>query len=452
MNFDNRLAMAAALGLAVISAAGCASVRAARAAQRGDSVLDGERLAAFPESGIDVSAPVPVATLEEAALRFSPDVLQARQRVLLAQLAVKDADSALIPTLDATAGYTRKTSNQAPATSTDWHMDDSFNAGVSLTCLAYDFGRSRAATRQAVQALAAAEKTEAATEDAVVYSVRRASYALLRAIEMLGVAQESEAAYAEHLRQMRDRFDVGAVTSYAVSKAELDASTARLETVTASNAVLTCRSSLNRALGLSGTPEFEVVASEVPDYASRGLEDLMAVARTNAPALAAARAGAEGARHAIDRAVADLYPTLGVTIQLTGSGKDDFLWNLVGAASASQAVFAAGRNKRAIDRAVAIFRIARSEAVAAELDLYNDLSTAVLDARRAAEQLEVALDSERIAQENYDIVNDRYEVGKASELERTDAQVALSGARASAVSARYDALDAQIAIARLIGE
>lgn len=436
---------------AVLLAAGCASVRTAREAQRGDSILDGERLASFAESGIDTGAPVPVARLEEAALRFSPDLLQARQKVLLAQLAVKDADSALIPVLDANAGYTRKTSNQAPATSTDWHMDDSFGVGATLTCLAYDFGRSRAASRQAVQALVAAEKAEAATEDALVYAVRRASYALLRAREMLGVALESAAAYDEHLRQMRDRFDVGAVTSYAVSKAEYDASNARLECVTASNAVLTCRSALNRALGIAESPEFEVVASDVPDYASRGLEDLMAVARTNAPALAAARAGAEGARHAIDRAVADLYPTLGVTIQLTGNGKGDFLWNLTGAASAAQSVFAAGRNKRAIDRAVANFRIARSEAVAAELDLYNDLSVAVLDARRAAEQLEVARESERIARENYDIVSERYEVGKASELERTDAQVALSGARAATVAARYDALDAQISIARLIG-
>ena len=443
--------MTLALGLAVLSAAGCASVRNARDAQDGTSILDGERIASFAESGIDTSAPVSVAQLESAALRFSPALLQARQGVILAQLGVKDVDSALIPTLDANAGYTLQTSNYAPATETDWSLDDSINVGASLNWLLYDFGRTRAAAREAVQDLAAAEYGLAAAEDGVVYGVRRASFALLRAIELYGVALESESAYADHLQQMRDRFDVGAVNSYAVTKAAVDASNARLASVTSSNAVLTCRANLDLALGIAESPVFELVASEMPDFSGRGVDDLMAVARTTAPALAAARANAEGARHAIDKTIADLYPSLGLSIQLTGSGSDDFLWNLIGAGNVAQSVFAAGRNRRAIDRAVANFRIARSKAVQAELELYNALSVAVLDGERARQQLEVALESERMAQENYDIVNERYEVGKASELERTDAQVALSSAKAATVSARYDSLDAQIAIAKLIG-
>ena len=43
-------------------------------------------------------------------------------------------------------------------------------------------------------------------------------------------------------------------------------------------------------------------------------------------------------------------------------------------------------------------------------------------------------------------------MGKASALERTDAQVALSSAEAAVVTARYDLQDTQILLARLIGE
>ena len=50
------------------------------------------------------------------------------------------------------------------------------------------------------------------------------------------------------------------------------------------------------------------------------------------------------------------------------------------------------------------------------------------------------------------IVSQQYDVGKASELERSDAQVALSSAKASVVSAKYDYFDSQILISRLIGE
>ncbi len=451
MNLDKNLSITLALGLTAISVAGCASVRNARDAQDGTSILDGERIATFAEAGIDTAAPVPVATLESAALRFSPALLQARQAVILAQLGVKDVNSALIPTLDANAGYTLQTANYAPATETDWSLDDSPTAGATLTWLLYDFGRTHAAEREAIQGLAAAELNLQAAEDGVAYGVRRASFGLLRAIELLAVSQASEAAYADHLKQMQDRFDVGAVNSYAVTKAAVDASNARLATVTASNAVLTCRANLNLALGLVEAPMYDVVASDVPDFAGSTADDLMAIARTNAPALAAVRANAEGARYAIDQKIAELYPQLGVSIKLTGSGADDFLWNLVGAANISESIFAAGRHQRAIDRAVASFRIARAKAVEAELDLYNQLVLAVLDNERALQQLDVALESERMSEENYNIVNERYEVGKASELERTDAQVALSSAKAATVSARYDSLDARIAIAKLLG-
>ena len=57
-----------------------------------------------------------------------------------------------------------------------------------------------------------------------------------------------------------------------------------------------------------------------------------------------------------------------------------------------------------------------------------------------------------MAEENYRIVSQSYDVGKASELERSDAQVALSAAKAAVVTAKYDYYDSQILVSRLIGE
>ena len=62
---------------------------------------------------------------------------------------------------------------------------------------------------------------------------------------------------------------------------------------------------------------------------------------------------------------------------------------------------------------------------------------------------QAALDA---AEENFEVVSSRYDVGKASSLERTDAQVAVTGARANVISARYDWFDAKILLARLVGD
>ena len=131
---------------------------------------------------------------------------------------------------------------------------------------------------------------------------------------------------------------------------------------------------------------------------------------------------------------------------------EDWISQLVGTAALTESIFSAGRKRRAIEAAVAQLRIARSAVAAEELALFNQLTAAHLDATRATDQLNVARESSQLAQENYDIVAARYEVGDASELERTDAQVALTGAKAAEVSAQYDYYDAQVKIANLIGE
>ena len=97
-------------------------------------------------------------------------------------------------------------------------------------------------------------------------------------------------------------------------------------------------------------------------------------------------------------------------------------------------------------------RIARSKLAQAEQQLFNQVLTATLSADRARKSLAVAEAALKASQENFDVVSNRYDVGKASALERTDAQVALSSAEAAVVTARYDLLDTQILLARLIGE
>ena len=179
----------------------------------------------------------------------------------------------------------------------------------------------------------------------------------------------------------------------------------------------------------------------------------MAIARTNAPALASLRASAEGASYYVDYTVANLYPSLGLTIQYQATYDDStLLWNLVGAGRLSQSIVCAGRKKRMIEAAVAQLRIARAKVAEEELSLHNSLTTAVLASVRASQQLEVARETLKMAEENFDIVSESYKVGKASELERSDAQVALSSAKAAVVSAKYDYFDSQILIAKLIGE
>lgn len=127
------------------------------------------------------------------------------------------------------------------------------------------------------------------------------------------------------------------------------------------------------------------------------------------------------------------------------------IWNIAGGAEMVQNIFNGNRNMSAIEQAVSELRSARSQISEYEQKAYAELTTAHLNLEKSKKQYEVALAAEKDAKENLDLVTERFNVGKASALERTDAQVSYTSAQADAVSAKYDWQDALATIAYLTG-
>lgn len=127
------------------------------------------------------------------------------------------------------------------------------------------------------------------------------------------------------------------------------------------------------------------------------------------------------------------------------------IWNIAGGAEMVQNIFNGNRNMNAIEQAVSELRSARSQISEYEQKAYAELTTAHLNLEKSKKQYEVALAAEKVAKENLDLVTERFNVGKVSALERTDAQVSYASAQADAVSAKYDWQDALATIAYLTG-
>ena len=428
--------------------AGCTTVREARRAQREDA----ERTVRWAETPFAArEGDLAMEELAAWARTNAPAVVQARQDVVQAQIALRSVKAAFIPVVDGSIAYTYASKNIDPH-DTKWDGDGTWGGNVSLNWLLYDFGRTRASTRRAVAALAAADQAERAAENGAVYGVRAACFALRRAEELHRVAVETSESYRLHRDQTKDRFDVGAAMNYEVSKAEVDYQNALLSEISASNAVETARASLALALGLAESPRIALGDCSFPEM-TNDVGALMAVAATNAPALAALRAAADAAKDYVDWTICDLYPNLSFRLSFDAKGDSSpLLWNYAAVPAVAQTLFSAGAKNRQIETAVAQLRAARSKLAEAEQQLFNQILTATLSADRARKSLAVAEAALAASKENFDVVSSRYDVGKASALERTDAQVALSSAEAAVVTARYDLQDTQILLARLIGE
>ena len=432
---------------------GCRTVQEARKVQQDPSVqLPGEITVRAESAGLVAGRCYSLSELEDFAVRCNPTVRQAEFAVNQAEISLRSARAGYLPTLSASAGHSRGTSNSnRHHGSTRNH--GAYSGGLNFGITAYDFGRTSAAIDSAQAALSAAYAEYNAAKSEVIYNVRQNFFAVLRARDLHQVAVEAVQQYKEHLDQVKTKFEVGKGIQYDVTKAEVDYHNAQLNEITAANNILLGCAKLNQALGLAESPDFTLGQFKLREYEADA-DKLMEMARKAEPALIALRYRIAASNAKIDAAIAQLYPELSLSLSGSLSGHNPalpWLWNLSGALSMAANLFNAGENMRSIESAMLDLRQARSRYAAKEQSVYCNLRTAALNMLKARRQMEVSALSERSARENLDIVNEKFKIGKASSVDRTDAQVSYSTAKAHAVTAYFDYQDAQAQAAYLIG-
>ena len=439
--------------LPMVVLTGCATVREARKVQKGEDSPFGERPTSAVELGLTSDKAATLADLEQIALQANPSIRKAVNGVNMAYLAVKIQKADFLPMISASAGHSRTTRN------TDKHNYDydtvgTYNGALNLDLMIFDFGKTNAAVKQSLEEYKEAVHNLRSAENGVIYAVRTAYFALLRAVELDKVAKETVAQYKEHLDHVQIKNDVGSGTPFDLTKAKVDYNNAILNANSMANNVAIAWTNLVSAIGLAESTSFSISTVKLPEY-ELDLDKLMNLARLSEPGLAALLTAEKAASLNVEKAIKDLYPSLNLNLGAVLSGHDPtlpMLWNATGAASLSGTLFTGGKKENAIKLAVLQLKNARASTVAYEQELYKKLSTATLNAELAQKQLQVAQLTESQAQEYFDIVSEQYNVGKASSLERTDAQVSLSDAKAKTVSAIYDYQDALALIANLIGD
>ena len=328
------------------------------------------------------------------------------------------------------------------------------SAGLSLDVLVYDFGRNRARANAQVERVVAAEYACVSEGYAVFEEVAESYFSLMAKDALLEVALTNETECALRLKQAQDRFDAGEAKRLDVTSAKLDLSQAKEATIVASNDVVTAGATMMKALGIDvtrGTRDevFPATGNALgrvmrgfarTDY---GVESAFDLARTNAPSMAIARARLRAASHDVDRAVADLMPSVSAQVGLSWT---DPLWAWHWGVSAVQSVFEGFRKTTAVDRAVVQMQSAATDVDEAEQQLSLQVETAIAVRDNAQKALETARISLANAQENLDTVKAQYHEGDASRVDFTIALTKYADALGKRVSAFYTG---QIAESRL---
>lgn len=379
---------------------------------------------------LDPTRPLGLAEAVDLALCNNPQTRLAWANARAQAALVGVAQSAYLPAISASAGASR--SRSEAATDPGWISQRTL--GLNLSYVLFDFGARAAGLENARQLFVATAASRDATVQAVFLAAVQAFFQRQAAAAALDASLLSEKASLESLNAAEARYRVGTATPADRLQARTAHAQAMLNRITAEGAVKTAQGALAAALGAEPMrlPALAPLPPAAADIAfEANVAKLIEEARARRPDLAAAEAQHRAALAGVDAARAGHLPTLSLGAAANRSqlaGQPGYDGSSIGL-TLTIPIFSGYSTTYKVHaaQAQADAQAARRDQTRLQvaLDVWNahtGLATASQSLKTAAELLDSATQSERVAA-------GRYRAGVGSILDLLAAQAALAAAR-----------------------
>jgi outer membrane protein len=393
---------------------------------------------------------------EQIALRNHPRISSANLVAEAAKSVVTEARSPLYPLASGnfTAVGAEHNSTLSAGTVQTSSLYSRVAAGITVSQLITDFGRTSSLAESAKLRASAQEQLAGNTRAAILIDVDEAYYQALAADAVLRVSQAVVDNRRLTLRQVQGLAQSSLKSTLDVSFAEVSVSDAELALFRAENNVQASRARIAASLGMASTGSFELVDEPLPPAPEADGETVVAQALKQRPDLTALELSRDAA-HRYAQAEKELSrPTVSL-IGVAGGlpATDPRLHSTYSAAGVNVNVpisngklYAARQTEaelraQAADRDVESLRVQVSEQV----------RLAWLEANTAYRRLDVTARLVEQAERSLRLAQVRYDNGLGSIVELNQAQLGQTSAEITAAGARYDYLITRAVLAFMTG-
>jgi outer membrane protein len=416
-------------------------------------------------------------TLDQAidyALANNPDLQIATERIGQAEAQLGVALSAFYPQVTARVGY-EHSNNPAQVFSMivsqrDFNSSDFTNINnpgyrqnfrpeiigkLSLFRGGQDYQNSKAAEL----GIDAAEFERSTVRNALIEAVTATYYAYLAAQEAQKVAQDSISAISSELNQTKLQFEAGTVLKSDVLSLEVQLAEAQNAEIRAANGIEIAKTSLANLLGLSSFHEFTVASSSSllpkPTLPAT-FNDLLDQAMAQRPEVNAAANQVEISLRKLKSEQgaylpkADAYVSYGQNSQSPGfnSEKD----NVTAGVSVEMDLFSGFNTQQRVRAAERKAAEARETERKTRLAIEQEVKIAFLTLKESLARLHVTEASVQSADEALRLVNEERRAEIVTVTRYIEAEVARNNAQSNTIAAHYDALSAEAALKKAVGD
>jgi outer membrane protein len=381
------------------------------------------------------------------ALKNHPQVGIATNTAASAGQKVIEAKSAYYPSLNANITGEQTANQQDRLGSGSINSSRLFTRngdGVEVDQLITDMGRTRnLVANSRLQAQAADQSTQATRYD-VLLRVNQAYFGVAEAKALIDVSQQTVAARQTVADQVNALYKAQLKSEIDFSFAEVNVSQAKLLLIRAQDALKRAYADLARAMGEEHVVEYQLIAAPMPEAPPADAEPLIAEAIKNRPELHELRLRYEAAQkfEAAERdlkrptvslvGVAGTIPYLDETPRVTPHGYEAVAVNME-IPIFNGHLFTARREAAHYDALAADQRLRDLQQ-----QVERDVRAAWSSAFTAYQRIPVTEELVAQAQLALKLAEGRYNLGLASIVEITQAQLAVTQAQIENVNARFD--------------
>jgi outer membrane protein TolC len=338
--------------------------------------------------------------------------------------------------------------------------DNDFAGSANVSQILWAAGRVSAGLEAAREYLASFRFRELATSDYVRFSVKEAYYGALLAAELLGIEEKASAAAGEAARIARLGYDQGVVSKFDLMRADVELANRKAPLIKARNDYGLAINVLKRRCGIGANDEIGLSDSLTAAAHPAGLDSVIAAMRSGSAEIKALEHAVGAQKQFLRIAKADRYPML----RLNGYYAVQTQWSndwlppsdLIAKSAAVQIglqipIFDGLNAKGKIGQAKADVRTAEIELERVARDKELAVRQSYLSIENALIALEGREESTRLAEEAHRIALVRLENGLGTPLERLDAELAMTAARAQLAEALFSSRMAQAYLELAVG-
>lgn len=317
----------------------------------------------------------------------------------------------------------------------------SWNVGVFVSQVLFDFGQRAHRQSAATHETTAARLRALETGNDVRLVVATTFFNILRAEQLLLVAQERQAATAEQLRVARARFEADIAPRFDVIRSEAELANAEQDVIAAQNDVALANASFNTALGRDVAATVALRYEAEPAHPDVPLNTARETASSNRPQLEAIREDIRSGVEEVRARRAESRPQIGLTGAYNrpnpgGFASTAYRYNL--GLTMSWPFFDSGFIRGRVRETQAVVEGNRQFLEQARQQVDLDVRQAGLDIQEAQKRIVASQKEVSAAREALRVSQVRYRAGVGTNVEVTDAQVALARAGQNLANAQFD--------------